>query len=70
MKGDKFVGDYYIKFDQVYKKEVEELIKSGATEEEAKQNAPILLRAKEMLIQWESGIGSGRALEKNEWLGV
>ena len=54
-KGDKFVGDYYIKFDQVYKKEVEELIKSGATEEEAKQNAPILLRAKEMLIQWESG---------------
>ena len=55
LKGDKFVGDYYIKFDQVYKKEVEELIKSGVTEEEAKQNAPILLRAKEMLIQWESG---------------
>ncbi len=55
LKGDKFVGDYYIKFDQVYKKEVEELIKSGAGEEEAKQNSPILLRAKEMLIKWESG---------------
>ena len=55
LKGDKFVGDYYIKFDQVYKKEVEELIKRGDAEEEAKQNAPILLRAKEMLIQWESG---------------
>ena len=55
LKGDKFVGDYYIKFDQVYKKEVEELIKSGVVENEAKQNAPILLRAKEMLIQWESG---------------
>ena len=55
IKGDKFVGDYYIKFDEVYKKEVEELIKSGAAEEEAKQNAPILLRAKEMLIKWESG---------------
>ena len=55
LKGDKFVGDYYIKFDQVYKKEVEELIKSGASEEEAKQNSPILLRAKEMLIKWESG---------------
>ena len=54
-KGDKFVGDYYIKFDQVYKKEVEELIKSGTAQEEAKQNAPILLRAKEMLIKWESG---------------
>ena len=55
LKGDKFVGDYYIKFDRVYKKEVEELIKRGTTEEEAKQNAPILLRAKEMLIKWESG---------------
>ena len=53
-KGDKFVGDYYIKFDEVYKKEVEELVKSGNSEEEAKQNAPILLRAKEMLISWES----------------
>ena len=30
MKGDKFVGDYYIKFDEVYKKDVEELIKKGA----------------------------------------
>ena len=55
MKGDKFVGEYYIKFDQIYKKEVEELLKSGSDEDEAKQNAPILLRAKEMLIKWESG---------------
>ena len=55
LKGDKFVGDYYIKFEQVYKKEVEELIKGKTSEEEAKQNAPILLRAKEMLIKWESG---------------
>ena len=54
-KGDKFVGDYYIKFDKVYKKEVEELIKSGSSEKEAMQNASILLRAKEMLIKWESG---------------
>ncbi len=54
-KGDKFVGDYYIKFDEVYKKEVEELVKSGNSDEEAKQNAPILRRAKEMLIKWESG---------------
>ena len=55
IKGDKFVGDYYIKFDKVYKKEVEELIKNGSREEVAKQNSPILLRAKEMLIKWESG---------------
>ena len=55
IKGDKFVGDFYIKFDKAYKNEVEELIKSGSSNEEAKQNAPILLRAKEMLIKWESG---------------
>ena len=55
LKGDKFVGDYYIKFDEVYKKEVEALIKNGSSKEDAKQNAPILLRAKEMLIKWESG---------------
>tara|TARA_A200000113_G_scaffold34088_1_gene28103 strand:- start:798 stop:2570 length:1773 start_codon:yes stop_codon:yes gene_type:complete len=54
-KGDKFVGDFYIKFDKAYKNEVEELIKSGSSKEEAKQNASILLRAKEMLIKWESG---------------
>ena len=54
-KGDKFVGDFYIKFDKAYKNEVEELIKCGSSKEKAKQNAPILLRAKEMLIKWESG---------------
>ena len=55
IKGDKFVGDYYIKFDEIYRKEVKELINGGAAEHEAKQNAPIFLRAKEMLIKWESG---------------
>jgi len=54
-KGDKFVGDYYIKFDKQYKTQIDELIKNGSSEEDAKQNAPILLRAKEMLIKWESG---------------
>ena len=54
-KGDKFVGDYYIKFDKEYKIQIEELVKNGCSEEDAKQNAPILLRAKEMLIKWESG---------------
>ena len=54
-KGDKFVGYYYIKFDKEYKIQIEELVKNGTSEEDAKQNAPILLRAKEMLIKWESG---------------
>ena len=54
-KGDKFVGEYYIKFDQEYKKQVNELIKSGSSEEDAKQNAHIQKRAKEMLLKWEAG---------------
>ena len=54
-KGDKFVGDYYIKFDKEYKIQIEELVKNGSSDEDARQNAPILLRAKEMLIKWESG---------------
>ena len=54
-KGDKFVGEYYIKFDQEYKKQVKDLIKSGSSEEDAKQNAPIQKRAKEMLLKWEAG---------------
>ncbi len=54
-KGDKFVGDYYIKFDKEYKIQIEELVKNGSSDEEARQNASILLRAKEMLIKWESG---------------
>ena len=54
-KGDKFVGDYYIKFDKEYKIQIEELVKNGSSDEDARQNASILLRAKEMLIKWESG---------------
>lgn len=55
LKGDKLVGNYYVKFDQEYKKEIENLISEGNTEEEAKKNAPILLEAQEMLQKWESG---------------
>ena len=55
LKGDKLVGNYYVKFDKVYKVEISELIAQGQSEEEAKKNAPILLEAKEMLIKWEAG---------------
>ena len=55
LKGDKLVGNYYVKFDKAYKKEISELVAQGQTEEEAKNNAPILLEAQEMLRQWESG---------------
>ena len=55
LKGDKLVGDYYVKFDQAYKKEIAELVAQGRPEEEAKQEAPILIEAREMLKKWEAG---------------
>ncbi|MGE5942831.1 MAG: arginine--tRNA ligase [Flavobacteriales bacterium] len=55
LKGDKLVGNYYVKFDQEYKKEINDLIQIGKSEEEAKKNAPILLEAQEMLQKWEAG---------------
>jgi len=55
LKGDKLVGDYYVKFDEEYKKEISSLIANGAKEEDAKKNAPILLEAQNMLRNWESG---------------
>lgn len=55
LKGDKLVGNYYVKFDQEYKKEISNLIEEGATEKEAKAEAPILVEAQEMLRKWEAG---------------
>ena len=55
LKGDKLVGNYYVKFDQTYKTEISDLIEQGISEDEAKKNAPILLEAQEMLIKWEAG---------------
>ena len=53
-KGDKLVGDYYVKFDQEYKKEIAKLISEGLSEEQAKKEAPLMLEAQEMLRQWEA----------------
>ena len=55
LKGDKLVGNYYVKFDQEYKKEISQLISEGKTEDEAKKEAPLLLEAQEMLLKWEAG---------------
>ena len=70
LKGDKLVGNYYVKFDQEYKKQIAVLITEGKTEEEAKKEAPILLEAQEMLIKWESGDEKVVDLWKtmNEWV--
>ncbi|WP_298495349.1 arginine--tRNA ligase [uncultured Algibacter sp.] len=55
LKGDKLVGNYYVKFDQEYKKEIQNLISKGSSEEDAKKNAPLLLEAQKMLLKWEAG---------------
>lgn len=55
LKGDKLVGNYYVKYDQEYRKEVARLVESGMPEEEARKEAPILKEAQEMLRLWESG---------------
>jgi arginyl-tRNA synthetase len=70
LKGDKFVGNFYVKFDQVYKTEIAELEKQGLTKEEAKNKAPILLEAQDMLLKWEAGDADTVALWKkmNQWV--
>ena len=70
LKGDKLVGNYYVKFDQEYKKEIEILIAEGKTEDEAKKQAPILLEAQEMLRKWEAGDQDTVNLWKkmNQWV--
>ncbi len=70
VKGDKLVGDYYVKFDKEYKKEIELLIQKGATKEDAALQAPLLLEAKQMLKQWEEGEKGVRELwaRMNGWV--
>jgi arginyl-tRNA synthetase len=70
LKGDKLVGNYYVKFDQEYKQEVTQLISEGKTEGEAKKQAPLLLEAQEMLKKWEDGNEEVVSLwkEMNSWV--
>ena len=55
IKGDHLVGDFYVKFNEMYKAEVDRLVSEGRTKEEAEKNAPILKEAQEMLVKWERG---------------
>ncbi len=70
LKGDKLVGNYYVKFDQEYKREIKQLVGQGKTEEEAKKQAPILIEAQNMLQKWEAGDTDTVALWKmmNSWV--
>ncbi len=55
LKGDHLVGKYYVAFNTLLVKEVEELMSKGVPKEEAEKNAPILKSAQEMLVKWEQG---------------
>ena len=55
MKGDHFVGDYYVLFGAELKKQVEVLIEKGSSKEDAEKQAPIMLQAQQMLVDWEAG---------------
>ena len=55
LKGDVFVGNFYVKYNEEYEKQVNEMVSNGISEAEAKKNAPIFKDAKELLIKWESG---------------
>lgn len=69
-KGDKFVGNYYVKFDREYKKEITELVSQGIAEEQAKKEAPLIKEAQKMLLEWENGDEKVRNLwnEMNAWV--
>lgn len=54
-KGDHFVGEYYVKFNNEFKRQVEELVASGMKKEEAEKEAPIMKGTQQMLLDWENG---------------
>ncbi|MBQ3806050.1 MAG: arginine--tRNA ligase [Prevotella sp.] len=69
-KGDHLIGDYYVAFDKHYREEVKELVAQGMEEEKAKQEAPLIKEAHEMLVKWENNDPEVRSLWKkmNEWV--
>ena len=70
-KGDHLVGDYYVKFDVEYKKQVRQLMEEqGMDEETAKREAPLMKEAQAMLLKWEQGDAEVRELWKtmNQWV--
>ena len=69
-KGDHFVGDYYVKYNDAYKAQVAELVAGGMMQEMAEKEAPILKGAQEMLLKWEQGDAATLDLWKkmNTWV--
>lgn len=70
IKGDHFVGNYYVKFNDEYKKQVDELVSQGMLKAEAEKQAPIMLATQQMLLDWEAGKPEVMALweKMNGWV--
>ena len=70
IKGDHLIGDYYVAFDKHYREQISELVAQGMSEEEAKNEAPLIKEAREMLVKWENNDPEIRALwrKMNEWV--
>ena len=69
-KGDHFVGDYYVQFNDEYKLQVEQLIQTGVDKETAEKTAPIMKATQQMLLDWEEGKPAVMELWKtmNQWV--
>ena len=69
-KGDHLIGDYYVAFDKHYRDEIKDLVAQGMDEELAKQEAPLIKEAHEMLVKWENNDPEVRALweKMNNWV--
>lgn len=69
-KGDHLIGDYYVRFDVEYKKQIHDLMAQGMDEETAKKEAPLIKEAQAMLLKWEQGDPEVRALwqKMNGWV--
>ena len=69
-KGDHLIGDFYVMFDKHYKDEVKQLMAEGLSEEEAKNRAPLMVEAREMLQRWEAGDEAVRSVWRmmNQWV--
>jgi len=70
LKGDHLVGKYYVAFDKAYKQQIAALMDAGKSEDEAKEQAPIILEARELLLSWEQGEPETVALwqKMNAWV--
>ncbi len=69
-KGDHFVGEYYVKFNEEHKRQIAALVATGISEKEAEKEAPIMKATQQMLQDWEAGKPAVMQLwkEMNGWV--